>query len=141
MLIVGFSIKVAIGSNSGGGASGGGGGALTSDVVAQAQSICSGAFTPPLIRFPPEEGGAGASAVAADARSKIDRMLSELEPAITATPVTAAFTLISSYRNLETALASVAPSGGDAAEQNVMQLASGVSDQARALGIPACAPG
>src|SRR3954468_19073213 len=127
LVIVGFSIKLAIGSGGGNSGLGGGGGALAPDVVTQAQSICSDTFAPPLIRFPPE-GGAVSAATAASVRAKVDSMITQLEPAITSKPVSGAFALITSYRNLDSALASFPPTGGDAAEQNVMQLASGVSD-------------
>ncbi|MFL5894099.1 MAG: hypothetical protein ACJ76Z_03175 [Thermoleophilaceae bacterium] len=140
LVIVGFSLKVAV-QGGGGGDSGAGGGTLAPDVTAQAQSICSQAFTPPLIRFPPDVEGAASAAAAAQARSTIDTMLGQLEPAITSRPVSQAFTLITSYRNLLSALAAFPPDGGEQAEQNVMQLATGVSSQAQALGIPACAPG
>jgi hypothetical protein len=138
LVIVGFGVKLAV--DAGGGASSGGS-PLEPEVATQAQAICSRAFTPPLISFPQGVTGPEAAAYAAGAKAKADPMLTQLEPAITSAPQTAAFTLITSYRNLVTALAGFPPTGGQAAEENIQQLATGVSQQARALGIPACAPG
>jgi hypothetical protein len=140
LVIIGFGVKLAV-ESAGGGTSSSGGSPLDPAVVTQAQGICSRAFTPPLIRFPPNASGPEAAAFAAGAKAKADPMLTQLEPAITSTPQASAFTLITSYRNLITALATFPATGGDAAEQNIMQLAEGVSQQARELGIPACAPG
>ena len=104
-------------------------------------AICRQAFAPPLVRFPPGADDTALQSSAQQAGATLEPMLSQLESTITHSGVQPAATFMLAYRDLYSALAGFPESGGAAAAVNVGQLVQSVSAQARALDIPACAPG